>query len=150
MGLLDEAIRDHLELKRRRGADPAEVAREQHEALDPPSDGARTSAFDQSENDRSPAGGEIEEIRDLPPGATDAGEMHAAGEAPTSAAELEGSTTAGEAAGMEETAELDMKAVFEHGTSGAAGEPAHVPEPIAGQEHLDFEPGASPGAQHKR
>jgi hypothetical protein len=34
MGLLDDAIRDHLELKRRRGADPAEVAREQREALD--------------------------------------------------------------------------------------------------------------------
>ena len=33
MGLLDEAIRDHLELKRRRGADPGEVAREQREAL---------------------------------------------------------------------------------------------------------------------
>ncbi|HEY2437984.1 MAG TPA: hypothetical protein VGH93_12450 [Solirubrobacteraceae bacterium] len=35
MGLLDDAIRDHLELKRRSGADPGEVAREQHEALDP-------------------------------------------------------------------------------------------------------------------
>jgi hypothetical protein len=34
MGLLDEAIREHLELKRRRGADPTEVAREQHEALE--------------------------------------------------------------------------------------------------------------------
>jgi hypothetical protein len=34
MGLLDDAIRDHLELKRRRGADPGEVAREQREALD--------------------------------------------------------------------------------------------------------------------
>jgi hypothetical protein len=35
MGLLDDAIREHLELKRQRGADPSEVAREQHEALDP-------------------------------------------------------------------------------------------------------------------
>jgi len=34
MGLLDDAIRDHLELKRLRGADPGEVAREEHEALD--------------------------------------------------------------------------------------------------------------------
>ena len=34
MGLLDDAIREHLELKRRRGADPEEVAREQREALD--------------------------------------------------------------------------------------------------------------------
>jgi hypothetical protein len=34
MGLLDDAIREHLELKRRRGVDPGEVAREQREALD--------------------------------------------------------------------------------------------------------------------
>ena len=40
MGLLDDAIREHLELKRLRGADPSEVAREQREALDPvPRDG---------------------------------------------------------------------------------------------------------------
>jgi hypothetical protein len=35
MGLLDEAIRDHLELKRRHGADPGEVERLEHEALGP-------------------------------------------------------------------------------------------------------------------
>jgi len=36
MGLLDDAIREHLELKRRRGADPGEVAREEREVLDSP------------------------------------------------------------------------------------------------------------------
>jgi hypothetical protein len=35
MGDLDDAIREHLELKRRRGADPTEVAREEQEALAP-------------------------------------------------------------------------------------------------------------------
>lgn len=35
MGLLDDAIRDHLDLKRRRGADPAEVERLEREALGP-------------------------------------------------------------------------------------------------------------------
>jgi hypothetical protein len=35
MGLLDEAISDHLELKRQRGADPNQVAREEQEALGP-------------------------------------------------------------------------------------------------------------------
>src|SRR5947207_8478369 len=35
MGLLDEAIRDHLELKRQRGADPNQVAREEQDALGP-------------------------------------------------------------------------------------------------------------------
>jgi hypothetical protein len=35
MGLLDDAIREHLELKRRGGADPGEVARQEQEALGP-------------------------------------------------------------------------------------------------------------------
>src|SRR5690349_2899920 len=35
MGLLDEAIREHLDLKRRRGADPTEIARLEQEALGP-------------------------------------------------------------------------------------------------------------------
>jgi hypothetical protein len=35
MGLLDDAIREHLELKRLRGADPGDVAREEHDALGP-------------------------------------------------------------------------------------------------------------------
>ncbi len=35
MGLLDEAIREHLDLQRRRGADPAEVERAEREALGP-------------------------------------------------------------------------------------------------------------------
>jgi hypothetical protein len=35
VGDLEEAIREHLELKRRRGADAAEVAREEQEALAP-------------------------------------------------------------------------------------------------------------------
>src|SRR3954469_20705127 len=36
MGLLDDAIREHLELKRRRGADSEEVSRLEQEALGPP------------------------------------------------------------------------------------------------------------------
>ena len=35
MGDLEDAIREHLDLKRRRGADPAEVAREENDALAP-------------------------------------------------------------------------------------------------------------------
>jgi len=35
VGLLDDAIREHLELKLRNGADPELVAQEEHEALDP-------------------------------------------------------------------------------------------------------------------
>ena len=40
MGLLDDAIREHLELKRARGADPGEVERQEREAL-----GAKRGTF---------------------------------------------------------------------------------------------------------
>jgi hypothetical protein len=47
MGLLDDAIREHLDLKRRRGADPAEIERAEREALGPvrrePMPGAATA-----------------------------------------------------------------------------------------------------------
>ncbi len=39
MGLLDDAIREHLELKRKRGADAEEVTRLEQEALGPPQRG---------------------------------------------------------------------------------------------------------------
>ncbi len=35
MGLLDDAIREHMELKRLHGADPGEVARQEQDALSP-------------------------------------------------------------------------------------------------------------------
>ena len=44
MGLLDDAIREHLELKRRRGADPAEVEQQEREALGPVRGGATAEA----------------------------------------------------------------------------------------------------------
>ena len=44
MGLLDDAIREHLELKRRRGADPAEVEHQEREALGPVGTGAAAGA----------------------------------------------------------------------------------------------------------
>jgi hypothetical protein len=39
MGLLDDAIREHLELKRSHGADPTEVERQEREALGAPRHG---------------------------------------------------------------------------------------------------------------
>ena len=54
MGLLDDAIREHLELKRRHGADPSEVSRQEQEALGP------------VRRDLPPEPGE--ELADLPPG----------------------------------------------------------------------------------
>jgi hypothetical protein len=51
MGLLDDAIREHLELKRRHGADPSEVERQEQEALGPARRGAAPSAEADAELD---------------------------------------------------------------------------------------------------
>ncbi len=52
MGLLDDAIRDHLELKRRAGADAGEVEALEHEALGPV---RREEASPESEAPSEPA-----------------------------------------------------------------------------------------------
>jgi hypothetical protein len=88
MGLLDDAIREHLELKRLRGADPGEVAREQREALDPvPRE--RSDELVQDASDADLAGVPLE------------------GDSPASESGLDaGLAEAGE------TAELDMESVL--------------------------------------
>jgi len=53
MGLLDDAIREHLELKRRRGADPTEVEREEREVLGPVAQRAAGARADELEFDDS-------------------------------------------------------------------------------------------------
>jgi hypothetical protein len=143
MGLLDDAIREHLELKRRRGADPGAVAREERDALEP--------LFEQE-----PA-----------PDAEAAG-PHEAPEVDEPFAEDEHVPPAAPATLGQETAELDMAAVLEadlhEGHQGdpiahqALHAPAHEPaqgdslewempgdhqerppEQIPGQERLSFE-----------
>ena len=59
MGLLDDAIREHLELKRRRGADATELERQEHEALGP----ARQREFAKPEGE---APGPADEARETP------------------------------------------------------------------------------------
>ncbi len=103
MGLLDDAIRDHLELKRRRGADPGEVARERKEALEPvlgtedPLDHQDPSgAFE----DHDPqVGSEATPVAAASVGAPD-----------LTCQPAHGPDVAG---GGEETAELDMRSVLE-------------------------------------
>jgi len=59
MGLLDDAIREHLDLKRRRGADPTEVERSEREALGPVRRTPERVPGDESEldSDAGPAAG---------------------------------------------------------------------------------------------
>jgi hypothetical protein len=58
MGLLDDAIREHLELKRRRGADPAEIERDEQEALGPVRRTPEEEAQPGLEASTAPEGGE--------------------------------------------------------------------------------------------
>jgi hypothetical protein len=55
MGLLDDAIKEHLELKRKRGADAEEVARLEQEALGPPQRGEFAGAPASDEPDEPAA-----------------------------------------------------------------------------------------------
>jgi hypothetical protein len=94
MGLLDEAIREHLELKRRRGADPSAVAREEREALAPvlPDEPA-------DEGDSADGVPEAAEIEPAP--------------VPAEASAHEEDRLADLSTAGQETAELDMQAVLE-------------------------------------
>jgi hypothetical protein len=145
MGLLDDAIREHLELKRRSGADPGEIAHKEHEALAPVfPDEEALEADDQQESlvaephveEASPAIG-FEPAEDGRGPLAQAGDFTHVGQ---------------------ETAELDMSTVIEgHEESPAApvaarpvraaqmsvdleqSENAPPPEEIPGQERLTFE-----------
>jgi len=102
MGLLDDAIREHLELKRLRGADPGEVAREQHEALDPVPD------------PRDASDGDAVAVDEVEPGDV-AGSAPVAGATrdadPASSSNPEESADLSEV--VQETAELDMRTVMD-------------------------------------
>jgi hypothetical protein len=56
MGLLDDAIREHLELKRKHGANPEDVARQEQEALGP----GQRNEFAQPEQPEAPVAPEPE------------------------------------------------------------------------------------------
>ncbi len=114
MGLLDDAIREHLELKRRRGADPGEVAREQREVLDtadgqPPTEDAATAQGFPAQPAVSGA-----PLVDRPGGAQP--ESTAVGDASPGAVPAEPVKTVAPAepagGGAGETAELDMSSVL--------------------------------------
>jgi len=105
--MLDDAIREHLELKRRRGADPDEVAREQREALEPIP--GLAPPRDEATAGDSPNSG-TEEVSSAPlvdPASPSniAQDLDAPGVGSVSAEQAP-------APGAEETAELDMSTVL--------------------------------------
>jgi hypothetical protein len=119
MGLLDDAIREHLELKRRRGADPGEVGREQREALDDPLDSEAGRIVDPSS-----------------PGSVSAPEFDSAA---TSQNMLE------ETAELDMRTVLDHRAdsanveAMSAGSTGAGLPVDRAPEAAAGEEPLELE-----------
>jgi len=137
MGLLDDAIREHLELKRRRGADPGEVAREQREALEPvPRD------------ERSAAAGDVvvaeDASEDGTAGNADVASAGADGPAPVRAEPLPDdlAVTPVSAADsidpsnvVQETAELDMQTVLDGHGDATVAEADEAPE----EESLEWE-----------
>jgi hypothetical protein len=116
MGLLDEAIREHLELKRRRGADPGEVAREEREALDP----AYRAERDVLEEERGEPAPAPESSVDAASGAPPTEELAVAGASET-IADNAGDQTDPMSEG-DETAELDMERVLQEDDKPTAPE----------------------------
>ncbi len=134
MGLLDDAIRDHLELKRRRGADPSEIAREEREALEPVfPDEPRAAGFDHEPQAAGLLDGEPPQgdpLREAAAGAEATGAAEPAAPADETPADPVAAQNFGE-----ETAELDMQAVLEEGTPmrDEAASAAQPSRPVAAQ-----------------
>ncbi len=109
MGLLDDAIREHLELRRRHGADPGEVMSKEHEALGPATARATNEAPADAGGDTLFAAGLSTARADVT--AEDRRPQPRAG----------GRISADNAYLSEETMELDMRAVLgEDASVGAA------------------------------
>lgn len=132
MGLLDDAIREHLELKRLRGADPGEVAREEQEAFGSP--------YDEHEEE-SPAGYVEDEAQvepsEPPPHLDDSpwlDEEEAVADLPNAG---------------EETVEIDMQTVLDtrHQHQEEHSSFSHEPvEPVA-PSHADVDPADAIGTE---
>jgi hypothetical protein len=155
MGLLDEAIREHLELKRRGGADPTAVELEEQEALAPVlPDGDAVAEGDGTDHPQEPA------AATSPPSVAPLDDEHSGD------ARLAELSSVGQ-----DTAELDMRTVLGEDVDAAndaatvapvqdGAQPAHddgsqqdplgwgisgeadrepAPEEVPGQERLSFD-----------
>jgi hypothetical protein len=149
MGLLDDAIREHLELKRRRGADPGEVAREQREALDPVPRRESTATDGEVVLDGQPTSAE--------PVASTPGAEEEAEQAQIDPAAAQDVADVPDVVDIGETVELDMQSVLGEGEHDTGGDPpveddrsADPPAagPLPEQDSLEWEvPGDGAGEQ---
>jgi len=148
MGLLDDAIREHLELKRRHGADPGEIAHEERAALEPvlPDEAGADDGAEPPAEDAPAATGEIGS-------AADAGALEDFSQAGQETAELDMSTVLDDDAERtvgpgeivaapprrrgEDAVESAGAESFEWEASGPQGE--QLPGDVPGQERLSLE-----------
>jgi hypothetical protein len=124
MGLLDDAIREHMELKRLRGADPSEVARQEQDALGP-------VLLEEDAESQVPQDG-IAEAEEISPDGEITAEDAARAEDDSSRSSQPAHQQDFANVGQE-TAELDMRTVLEeeHDAGGPESHPG--PAPIAGE-----------------
>jgi hypothetical protein len=118
MGLLDDAIREHLELKRSHGADPTEVERQEREALGAPRHGEFASPAGEAQQQPVDAEQQLVDA-EAPP--VDA-EAPAAPE-PEPEAEAEPEGQAGDAWFDDERDEVPATETLEHPQPAAAADP---------------------------
>ena len=127
MGLLDDAIREHLEFKRLRGADPSEVNREEREALAPVLRGEEAPSAVHMTDSEAPAAN---------------GESHAFFDGASAPLDLDHGYAS------QETMELDMRAILEAEPTEHDGSPqpdASPPALSAGLSRTSAEHPASGG-----
>jgi hypothetical protein len=150
MGLLDDAIREHLGLKRIRGADPVEVTREEREALGPAVARDTVAQLQDPVEDNTP-GNDAADTADIQIADLAAGNVPDAETASTCeptvrgmhdhfAADHEASVSADEGpsglSGGNHTAELDMQEMLGLQEDTAKGQKSGS----AGQDELSAEP----------
>jgi hypothetical protein len=135
MGLLDDAIREHLELKRSRGADPTEVSRQEDEALGP----VRRDRGEAAASEEEP---ELAADQELPP------EDQLAAEEATQLHDVEAGVPGAEEGGAEAAARpFDLEADAKPGSAATAREPDEwgfddepEPEPEPEEDPLEETP----------
>lgn len=130
MGLLDDAIREHLELKRLRGVDPGEVARDERDALGP---------VQRRSGHSTDSGAEFDSDSSADQSSSETGTRTSPSPSPSAVAGVDAS---GETHLGQETVEINMEAeladIARTESSGAEGE-----APIGDVGQASGEPGDS-------
>ena len=134
MGLLDDAIREHLELKRRSGTDAGEVERLEQEALGPARREPAGPGFDPEpaaadEPDAYVPTPEDEEVQSLAEDEEPFYDDELLGEADEDEPEPEPRSPAADAESITDqpTVQFDVAALHEHEDAGIAGPGADAP-----------------------